>query len=133
MKAHQWVAILFFGAASAYATDKLFPTNEARDVSVHYRQDGRAVHVTLSNESTYVITSATVECWHGGVTSNYGCKPKNPRDCDIYFTEKYNPNFNELRLIPGSSKEAYFEAKDKVSACVVIEVRGREKRLFELF
>lgn len=133
MRLHQWTVLLFFGAASAYASDKLLPTNEARAVRVSYSQDGRAVHVTLTNSSTFVLTSATVVCWHGKVSYLSACQPKRPGDCELVGLQKYSPNFKGVRLVPGKTREEYFESEGKISGCEIQEVRGREKRFFDVF
>lgn len=111
-------ALLVFsaGTLSARAEERLLPTAQENNVSISFRQDSRAVYVSLANNSTFVVTSAKVKCWYI-VGGNVRIEA---------------PDFQTLRLVPGRAAEAYFEADGKINSCSINELRGREKKFYEL-
>ncbi len=123
------------GASTVRAADKLLPTEQVGNMSVSFRQDGRAVYVSLSNNSAFVVTSADVVCSRIVTWMEKGCRPNKWYDCSIpsMRSESFRPEFNALRLLPGKSAEAYIEAEVNIERCGIVEVRGREKPFYELF
>lgn len=116
------LGVFYICTSSAHNEEKLLPTDQSRYVSVKFRQDGKAVYVSLINNSAYVVLAAKVGCYitwknQGGGISG----PSIPVD------------YKGLRLLPGKSADTYFEIAEQVSECSITDVRGREKAIYELF
>jgi hypothetical protein len=140
--------VLALSAPAAFAVDELFPEAEKIKVTVHHKQDGRAVRGLITNESSLVASSIEVVCRHSAPQKNCG----EVKGKGITFTGPYaslitGPDMSpcyislaseemvvskQITLSPGKSTNFYAEIPDgqKVSSCDVQEVRGREKRWF---
>ena len=139
--------ILFSGQLQAKAEDPFISTAETRKISVQYASDVRALHVTIKNESSLLLTAGTLVC------DKYDRKLAQPKIASTGFEwcsgrisdtisgrfkncEYGSPylNFFEETVKPGKTKTLYFELEDyqvPVQQCEVKELRGRAAKLWD--
>lgn len=139
--------VLFSGQLQAKAEDPFISTAETRKISVQYASDVRALHVTIKNESTLLVTAGTLVC------DKYDRKLARPVIASTGFPwctvklsdmisgrnkncEYDSPviNYFEEAIKPGKTKTLYFELEAyqiPVVFCEVKELRGRVAKLWD--
>lgn len=140
---------IFSGWTWAQDQDKLLPSEEATKISLSLRRDGRALLITVKNDSRLALTSADLVC---ELYDSSKPLPKfatngrewcvSPKDnLDEYFRqggkcEHPNPYSWSIPepVLPGKSKEFYFETPNgrlPPVRCASMDLRGRARKLWE--
>ena len=142
------LAVLFSGQIQAKEEDQLLPTAAVAKMDVRYTADGRALHVTIKNDSALALTAGKVVC------DKYDSKLPKPRvastgfpwcsgeEAGVFISGAYKRcEYNSPYLAwfdetikPGKSKELYFELKDyqvPVLRCEIKDLRGRAAKFWE--
>ena len=146
--------------SSAAEPDRLLPTAQQSRVTVAAVQDGRAVNLTLDNQSDLVLTSAEVICYAQETPERRECRtglfnysrevqesvlrsfPESAEQLKASWGKCYGlarpatilKKTFDVKIRPGKSLQIYAEisAGPRVGDCEVADPRGREKQWHEL-
>lgn len=127
-----------FAAGCSDEPDRLLPEEEAGKITLSSRMDGRAAYVTIVNESSLVVTMASMWCAASPErTAAHLLPPPSKVDGSNYASRDYKSSEHELaiKLLPGESHEHYFEVSHPYNypsiSCDLKDARGRAKLWFE--
>jgi membrane-bound inhibitor of C-type lysozyme len=140
--------VLFSGQLQAKAEDPFISTAETRKISVQYASDARALHVTIKNEGSLMLTAGTLVCDKYDRTlaqpkvASTGFPWCKGDEAGVYISGRYKKceydspylAFFEETVKPGKTKTLYFELEDyqvPVQRCEVKELRGRAAKLWD--
>jgi hypothetical protein len=139
--------VLLSGPTQAKEEDPFISTVETRKISVQYASDVRALHITIKNDSSLMLTAGTLFCdkydrklaqpkvastgfpWCTGRISDAISGPY--KNCE--YGSPYLKFFEET-VKPGKTKTLYFELEEyqiPVQQCEIKELRGRAAKFWD--
>lgn len=138
------------GLVHATERDRLLSTALQSKVISSIRQDGAAFYIGINNQTSLVVTSATLTCYKYNPGKPRPAKASNGKAwCGLHSSDVINgqvvmledceidlptPYYINEAIQPGKATETYFELlRDSpvVTQCLLVEVRAREPSFIE--
>ena len=130
-------------SAFGQSEERLFPSEQAKQISVTTRNDGRVLYMNLKNNSNYVITDARISCWISATKEQIEEIQRRVKACNQGQFAGNCPlagfgGYQHLasfkgKLFPHKTAEIYSELNQIPGehSCSLGDVRGYEKGFFD--